>query len=187
MRTFTVLAGVTAGMFAACAASVPADKQLITDAATALGGVERLVSLKSLTFEATGTAPNAGQNRMPDDELPVWRVTEFTRTTDLARGRTQVKQVREAQFLFAGELVQRQTQGLDDAIAYNVTSDGTVARASDAAAHDRHVEMLHHPLTIIRAALEPSSLLANPRAEGGERLVDIAVGRARPGATPSRN
>jgi hypothetical protein len=25
--------------------------------------------------------PNAGQNRMPDDELPIWRVSEYIRAT----------------------------------------------------------------------------------------------------------
>ena len=57
---------------------------------------------------------------MPDGELPVWKVTEFKRTIDLANGRTRMQQLRTAQFLFAGATVQRQNQGLDGDVAYNV-------------------------------------------------------------------
>jgi len=169
-----LLAGVALVLVSACA-SPPPEKQVVTDAAQALGGADRLAALKTLTVEATGSAPNAGQNRMPDDELPVWKVNEYTRTIDLATGRTRVRQVREAQFLFAGDLVQRQTQGLDGNVAYNVAADGTAARAGDAAARDRRIELLQHPITVVRAALDPAAKLANPRSEGTERLVDITT------------
>lgn len=169
-----LLALIAVGLIAACA-STPPEKQVIEDAAQALGGTGRLSALKAITLEGTGSAPNAGQNRMPDDELPVWKVSEYTRTTDLANGRTRVRQVREAQFLFAGDLVQRQTQGLDGDVAYNVGADGMVARAGAAAAHDRRVEMLHQPVTAVLAGLNAGSKLTNPRVEGNERLVDITT------------
>jgi hypothetical protein len=165
---------IAAAIFAACNAAPP-ERQAVENAADALGGITRIQALKALTLEGHGTAPNAGQNRMPDDELPVWRVNEYSRTTDLANGRTRVRQVREAQFLFAGDLVQRQTQGLDGTVAYNVAADGTFNRAGDAAARDRRVEMLHHPITIVRAALDPGARLANPRMEGDAQLVDITT------------
>jgi hypothetical protein len=171
-RFFTIVA-VT--LVASCA-STPPEKQVVADAAAALGGAERLAALKALTIEGTGLAPNAGQNRLPDDELPVWKVTEYTRTIDLANARTRVRQVREAQFLFAGDLVQRQMLGLDGTVAFNVAANGVATRASDAAARDRRVELLHHPLTVVRAALDPSVRLMNPRTEGAERLVDITTG-----------
>jgi len=155
--------------------SAPPEKQAVADAAAALGGAERLSALKSLSIEGTGTAPNAGQNRMPDAELPVWKVSQYTRTIDLANWRTRVRQVREAQFLFAGDLVQRQTQGLDGNVAYNVGVDGNATRAGDTAARDRRIELLHHPVVVVRAALDPASKLANLRTEGGERLVDITT------------
>src|SRR5512147_1866707 len=86
---------------AACAPPTP-EQQVIDDAAKALGGASHIKSLKALTIQGTGTAPNAGQNRTPDDELPVWTITEYTRTIDLANSRMRAQQVREAQFLFAG-------------------------------------------------------------------------------------
>ncbi len=170
-RLFVLVAMVIAS---GCA-SAPPEKQAIADAAAALGGAARLAALKSLSIEGSGSAPNAGQNRMPDDELPVWKVTEYTRTIDLANGRARVQQVREAQFLFAGDLVQRQTQGLDGKVAYNVGADGMATRAGDAAARDRRMELLHHPITVVRAALDPAARLTNPRSEGNEQLVDVTT------------
>ena len=169
-----VIALLVAGLFAACG-SPPPEQQVVADAAAALGGAERLVALKGFALEGTGTAPNAGQNRMPDDELPIWRVNEYLRTTDLVNGRTRVAQVREAQFLFAGDLVQRQTQGVDGNVAYNVLANGNAVRAGDAVARERRVEMLHHPLTVVRAAMDPGAKLANPRVEGSEQLVDVTT------------
>lgn len=158
----------------ACAPQPP-EQRAIEDAAKALGGVQRLAALKIVTIEATGSAPNAGQNRMPEDDLPVWKVNEYTRTIDLEHGRTRVRQVREAQFLFAGDLVQRQVQGLDGSVGYNVAPDGSATRAGDAAARERRIELLHHPLTAIRAAMEPGARLANFRRNGSEELLDVTT------------
>src|SRR4029078_10929679 len=102
-----------------------------------LGGDERRGWVKPLIVEGEGPAPNAGQNRMPDSELPVWKVTEFKRSIDLASGRMRTQQLRTAQFLFAGATVQRQNQGLDGDVAYNLGQDGSATRAGEAAARDR--------------------------------------------------
>ncbi len=161
---------------AACSSASP-ERQIVDDAATALGGADRIQALAALEVTGSGPAPNAGQNRLPDDELPVWQVSEHTRSIDLANNRTRVRQLREAQFQFAGATVQRVTQGLDGDVAYNVAPDGTMTRAGDAAARDRRVELLHHPVTIVRAALDPAAKLANPRTEGGEQLVDITTAK----------
>jgi len=162
---------LTAVLMNGCASSSP-ERNTIDEAAAALGGADRILSLTALQIAGSGAAPNAGQNRMPDDELPVWKVSEYTRDIDLANGRTRVRQVREAQFLFAGATVQRVAQGLDDA-AYNIAADGTMSRAGDAVAKERRVELLHHPLTAVRAALDSAATLANARTEGAEQLVDL--------------
>jgi hypothetical protein len=149
----------------------------VDDAAAALGGAERIRSLTALELTGSGPAPNAGQNRLPDDELPVWMVKEHTRTIDLANSRTRVRQFREAQFLFAGATVQRLTQGLDGDVAYNAAADGTMTRASDTVARERRLELLHHPITAVRAALDPVATIANLRTEGNEQLVDITTAK----------
>src|SRR5262245_8929618 len=122
MNRFSALL-VTTAIAGACSA-VPPERKLIDDAAQALGGADRVRAVKTVLIQGTGTAPLVGQNRMPDDDLPIWKVSEYTRTIDLASDRTRVAQVREAQFQFAGDLVQRQTQGLDGDVAYNVGADG---------------------------------------------------------------
>jgi hypothetical protein len=127
MNRFSAL--VIAALFAAGCAPASPEHAAIREAAAALGGADRLLALKAMTIEGSGTAPNAGQNRLPDDELPVWKVNAYTRTVDLASGRTRIRQEREAQFLFAGATKQQQTQGLDGDVAYNVTPDGTITRA----------------------------------------------------------
>jgi hypothetical protein len=163
--------------FAAACAHTPAELQVVRDAASALGGVDRVQAAKTLTIEGEGAAPNVGQNTLPDGELPVWKVTSFKRTLDLASGRTRVQQVRSAQFLFAGPTVQRLDQGLDGDVAYNVGQDGAMTRAGDQAVRERRIEMLHHPVTIVRAALDPAARIANRRQEGNEQRVDITTAK----------
>jgi hypothetical protein len=162
-------------VFAAACAQTPAELQVVTDAASALGGVDRIQAAKTLTIEGEGAAPNVGQNTMPDGELPVWKVTSFKRTVDLAAGRTRVQQERSAQFLFAGPTVQRLDQGLDGDVSYNVGQDGVMTRAGDQATRERRIEMLHHPVTIVRAALDPAAKVTNRRQEGNELRVDITT------------
>lgn len=161
-------------LLSACAQATP-EQQVIDEAAEALGGAGRIKGLKALTIQGTGSAPNAGQNRMPDDELPVWKVNEYTRSIDLVNWRTRAQQVREAQFLFAGDLVQRQTQGLDGDAAYTVAANGTISRAGATAARDRRIELLHHPIAIVKMALESEVTLSNLQAKAGELMVDIAL------------
>ena len=159
--------------FIAACSSAPPERQLVLDAANALGGQDRVAALQSITVEGEGDAPNVGQNRLPDSELPNWKVTEYRRTTDLTNGRTDMTQVREAQFQFAGALVQRQHQGLDGDVAVNYPPSGEAARGSETQARDRRREALHHPLPAIRAALAETSQVSNRREEGDDDVVDV--------------
>jgi hypothetical protein len=170
---------VFAMVLAGGCAQVSPEMRVVNDAASALGGKDRIQSAKTLAIEGEGSAPNVGQNTMPDGELPVWKVTEFKRTIDLVNGRTRVQQVRTAQFQFANATVQKQNQALDGDVAYNVGPDGKAIRAGDVAAHDRRIELLYHPITIVRAALDPSAKVTNLR-EGGvkkEQLVDVTTAK----------
>ncbi len=95
-----------------------------------MGGKDRILAAKTLVIEGEGSSPNLGQNRTPEDELPVWKVTGFKRAIDFVNGRSRTQQLRVAQFLFALATTQHQNQGLDGDIAYNVGEDGKVSRAS---------------------------------------------------------
>jgi hypothetical protein len=151
--------------------------KVIGAAGRAMGGKDRIEAVKTLVIEGEGPAPNLGQNVTPDGDLPVWMVTEFKRTIDLANGRMRTQQLRTAQFLFALATVQRQNQGLDGDIAYNLSQDGQATRASDAAARDRRIEMLHHPLTILRAALDPAAKLSSMHQQVSLDVVGITTAK----------
>jgi hypothetical protein len=155
----------------------PPELQAVGDAADALGGRQKILSIKTLTIEGEGAAPNVGQNTMPDGELPVWKVTGFKRTIDLANGRMRMTQLRTAQFLFANANTQRQNQGLDGDVAFSTGPDGNATRASDAAMKDRRIEMLHHPVIIVRAALDPMTKLTGVRTSGNHQVVEMTTGK----------
>ena len=129
------------------------EMRMINEAAEALGGKARIQQVKTLSIEGEGEAPNLGQNVMPNSELPVWKVTGFRRDMDPSNNRMRMRQVRTAQFLFAGATVQRLDQGLDGDIGYNAGQDGSSSRTSEAVARARRIEMLHHPVIALRAAL----------------------------------
>ena len=48
-----------------------------------------------------------------------------------------------------------------------------------AAADDRRAELLRHPITAVRAALDPAARLTNPRTEGDESIVDVLTSDGR--------
>jgi hypothetical protein len=156
----------------------PPDLQAVVDAANALGGREKILSLKTLTIEGDGSAPNVGQNTMPDSELPVWRVTGFKRSIDFPNRRMRVQQTRTAQFLFAGPNTQKVDQGLDGDVAYNVGMDGQATRASADAARDRHIEMLHNPVAIVREALDsPNVTVSGLRTAQNQKVVEVKTAK----------
>ena len=165
----TVLAG-------ACA-QVPPERQVVNDAAAALGGADKILAVKTLAIEGEGSAPNVGQNTMPDGELPVWKVTEYKQTIDLANGRSRAKQLRTAQFLFAGATVQRLDQGIDGDVGYNVGPDGQMTRAGAAIAGERRIDELRHPITVIRAALDPAAKIGNLHQDGNANVVDVTTAK----------
>jgi hypothetical protein len=171
---FSALLLITGAICGGCR-HAPPERKLVDDAAEALGGRDRILAVKTLTIEGQGIETNLGQNVTPEGELPVWKVTEFRETIDPGAGRMRIRETRAAQFLFALATVQKQDQGLDGDVAYNVAADGKAARASVAVAHDRRLALLHHPLTLIRAALDPAAKIGNLRREGSQQLAEITT------------
>src|SRR5690606_38967434 len=54
-------------------------------------------------------------------------------------------------------------------------ADGTPARAADAVAEARRLEYLQHPLTVVRAALDPAARVTNLRTEDGQPHLDVTT------------
>jgi hypothetical protein len=176
-RVYAVPVLVVALALASACASAPPERQLVDAAAASLGGADRIRALKSIAVEGEGDAPNVGQNRMPDSELPNWKVTAYRRTTDLANDRTDMTQTRQAAFQFAGALVQRQHQAQDGDVAVNYPPNGQPVRGTDAQARDRRREALHHPLAAVRAALADTSQVSNLRQDGDNDVVDVRTSK----------
>jgi Metallo-beta-lactamase superfamily len=175
MKKLLCLVALFAG--SGCAQTSP-EHRVINNAVEALGGRQKLLAVKTLTMEGEGPAPNVGQNTMPDGELPVWKVTEFKRTIDLGNHRMRTTQLRTAQFLFANANTQRQDQGLDGDVAYNAAENGTATRASATVVRDRRIELLQHPLVLVREVLDnPATKLGGYRASGSQEIVEIETSK----------
>src|SRR3954467_4482605 len=168
------------------------ERQLITRAADALGGRERLLAARTLQIVGNGELAyfNGGGNITGDPAAPQkWqKVLEYTRTIDLEHARTRVEQRLKMDFVFASTIGQlglnRTSETLDGDVAYNIGGGFLAAPATGtpqpqpagpAAARQRRVEMLAHPITIVRAALDPRTRLSNLRKQGSLQLFDVTV------------
>ena len=167
------------------------ERQLVTRAAEALGGRDRVMALKTLQIVGYGELAyfNGGGNITGDPDAPQkWqKVLDYTRTIDLEHGRTRVQQRLKMDFVFASTVGQlglnRSNETLDGDVAYNIGGGFLAAPqanpqpqpAGPAAARQRRVEMLAHPITIVRAALDPATRLSNLRRQGNLQLVDVTI------------
>jgi glyoxylase-like metal-dependent hydrolase (beta-lactamase superfamily II) len=160
--------------------------QLITRAADALGGKDRILSVKTLTIYGYGQQAyqNGGGNITASIDAPQkWiNINGLQRTIDLEHERMHLEQRLVQDFVFAyarnmnGDT--RVNQFLDGSIAFNVGPDGKAVRAPDANVRTRRMEMLGNPIPIIRAALDPNTKLTNLRKEGNRQVVDLTTSKA---------
>ncbi len=172
MRKIVALATLAISL-SACTRLTP-EQQVVSDAATALGGREHVLAAKTLVLEGSGTQYNLGQDLTPEASGETFTVTNYRRTMDLVSGRTRIELTRTPNFaFFQGLNPQKQTQGLDGAIGYNVAANGTATRILDSATADRRAGWTQHPLLAVRTALDPAAKLANVRTEGGQSVVDV--------------
>src|SRR2546422_314480 len=156
------LALLAAATWSACARPTP-EQQVINDAAAALGGIDKIQAVKTLVIEGEGTNGNLGQDMTPEATGQTFTVTGYKRAIDVAAGRARIQQTRTPAFTyFQGQQPQTQVLGVDGEVGYNVAPNGTATRAPNAVANDRRAEIYHHPLTIVRAALDPAAKVSNP-------------------------
>jgi glyoxylase-like metal-dependent hydrolase (beta-lactamase superfamily II) len=169
---FVVLA---AAALAGCSRPSP-EQQIVNDAAQALGGRDRIAAVKTLVVEGAGTQYNLGQDVRPGASGQTFTVTGYKRAVDVGGGRARTELTRQPNFtFFQGPAPQKQIAGIDGAVAYNVAPNGTATRAADPVVSDRRIELLHHPVTAVRAALDPMAKLSNPRTADAESLVDVTT------------
>jgi len=167
------LACAFAAVTAACAQPTP-EQQIVNDAAAALGGRERILAVKTLVIEGDGMNGNLGQDMTMDATSQQFQLSGYKRAIDVAGNRQRIEQTRTPNFAyFQGQQPQKQVLGIAGDVGYNVAPNGTATRIANAAAKDRRAEVFHHPLTIVRAALDPAAKLSNPRDANGQRVVDV--------------
>ena len=160
---------------AACSTATPG-QQIVNDAAAALGGRDKILAVRTIVIEGEGTNGNLGQDMTPEATGQRFNVTGYTRAIDVAAGQSRIEQTRTPNFAyFQGPQPQKQMLGIAGEIGYNVAPNGNATRVANAAAKDRRAEIFHHPITIVRAALDPAVTLTNPRTAGSERVVDVAT------------
>jgi len=157
-------------------------RQLVTRAAEAMGGRERILALKRITVEGYGQIAyqNGGGNITSSPDAPQkWiDLRDYVRVVDLENGRMRVRQRQLNAFVFAaaqnmkGVVTQ---QGLDGDLAFNINANGAAIRATAAAARARRMDMLADPVVIVRTALGANAKLGNVRGSGPLRLVDVTV------------
>ena len=103
-------------------------------------------------------------------------VSGYKRSMDVVNLRARTEQTRTPNFAyFQGPQAQKQVLGVDGDVGYNIAPNGNATRVSNAVAKDRRAEIYHHPIKIVRAALDPDAKLENPRTAGKERVVDVTT------------
>jgi hypothetical protein len=158
-----------------CACRKAPELTAVQSAATALGGKDKIQSVRTLTIEGSGKNGNIGQNVTPEAPLTIWKVSGFSQTRDLENKRMRTEQVRTAQFPFALSTLAKQSLSLDGNVAWNTTSEGASSRLADTAATGRQLELLHNPVAIVRAALDPTTKVTNFRKQGNLELIDLTT------------
>jgi len=182
-NTRAVLAGAAAiSALTMVVAAQSSAVDVVTRAADALGGRARVLAIKTLTIEGYGQLAyqNGGGNITASPEAPQkWiNVYDYSRIVQLDPLRTRVRQRQAYDFVFAAAQNMRgtvSTQGLDGDVAFNINAAGTATRAAAAAARTRRLEMLGHPVVLVRTALGETAKVANRRASGSLQLVDVTT------------
>ena len=170
---FTLLAAVT---MSGCTAT-SAEQQVISEAAAALGGRDRIEAVKTLVVSGEGTGYSVGSDKLIDTIYRVYEVTGYKHAIDIPGARALLEQTRTPTTPnFAGQAPAKQVQGIDGEVAYNVAANGNRNRiANEVTARARRANIYHHPLTMLRAALDPAARVANVRTQGSETLVDVTT------------
>lgn len=157
-----------------------AARAVVMQAATAMGGIERIRALHGLRLRGYGheAYQDGGSEVTTEPEAPekMTNLTAYQREIDLDNGRTLVRARAFRAFVFAAEAMMRGNplaQALDGNIAFDFAANGAARRQSDVVAQRRRMELLAIPVVAVRSALDSSSRINNRRSEAGLELVDV--------------
>jgi glyoxylase-like metal-dependent hydrolase (beta-lactamase superfamily II) len=182
IATIVVLLCLAPGARQQLAGQSAGASDVIARAATALGGRDRLLAIKTLTIEGYGQLAyqNGGGNITASPDAPQkWiNIQEYARVIQLDPLRTRVRQRQANDFVFAAAANMRgvvSTQALDGDLAFNLNAQGNATRAGAAAVRTRRLEALAHPVALVRTALAASTRVGARRTSGNLQLVDLTI------------
>ena len=173
MKTIVVAAAL---LISGCASgpTLPPEQQLVEDALEALGGRERVLAVATLTITGEGTAGSLGQNLGAAGAIHPNAILDYTREMDVAQQRMSEQYRSERRFTFVlPEFGGPVHAGIDGDAPYSVGADGTQRAGGNAAA--QQVEMLRHPITILRATLEEGATVGPLQADGDDDVVNVTT------------
>jgi glyoxylase-like metal-dependent hydrolase (beta-lactamase superfamily II) len=157
-------------------------RQVVTRAAEALGGVDRIQALRTMRLRGSGhdAYQDGGSLITTEPTAPEKMniITAYERVIDLANGRTRVRAKQSRAFVFAAQAMMEGRpidQALDGSVAFDVAAGGAARRLSSEVAMRRRMELLANPIVAVRAALDSGSRVSDRRADGAATLVDIAT------------
>lgn len=135
-----------------------AARAVVMQAATAMGGIERIRALHGLRLRGYGheAYQDGGSEVTTEPEAPekMTNLTAYQREIDLDNGRTLVRARAFRAFVFAAEAMMRGNplaQALDGNIAFDLAANGAARRQSDVVAQRRRMELLANPLVALGA------------------------------------
>jgi hypothetical protein len=168
----------------------PTASGVIERAAAALGGRAQVLGVRTLRLYGYGenNAQDGGGNISPSPHAPQKRtaVDGLVRTLDYQHQRMHLTATNVQEFEFALPAMMaagtQVNQGLDADIAFNVggnpfnpSAGAGAVRAPAAQVRTRRIEMLDNPLSIVRAALQPSARLGAVHGSGAEQSLDLTT------------
>jgi len=166
-----------------------AARDIVTAAAQAIGGLERVRAVRNITLRGYAQyAYQMGGGRIsgsPDAPEKYLAANELSRVYDLQNDRFEMRERRNMLFPFLapfGHSFALNVNVLDGVVAYDRTGDTArrVARYSDNplmldGVHMRRMWMLNNPVVLVRAMLDPATTLSAPREERGATVIDVTV------------
>jgi glyoxylase-like metal-dependent hydrolase (beta-lactamase superfamily II) len=168
-------AALLVGAYSLTSIAQSGTSQVVEDAAKALGGRDRILAIKTLTIKGEGTSGALTQSIGATGKMSLSSLLGFTQTIDLANQRMGTQYSTKRQFAFVLPEPGPVNARLDGDVAYNVGPDGTARAGGNA--RDRQIEMLRHPITAVRAALDPAAKVSPARRVGNTDVVDITTAR----------
>lgn len=178
-------------MVAAEAAVSPESARTVIDqAAQALGGIDRVRSIRNITLYGYGQYAVMEQSISPSRYAPMryQAANDLRRVYDLEHDRFQILERYNMLYPYrikAGHAFLPNNLVLDGDIAYNVSSEFTSSPRAPRwnndlyndppGIHMRRIWMLNNPIALVRAAMDGGTQLSGPRREGAYTVVDMTL------------